>query len=58
MVQNFSIEFRAAVSQNELEKTLHESGDAALQTDLHKMVADSADLKEDRAVWERLGKAI
>jgi hypothetical protein len=53
MIERYTIKFGPAVSQKELEKALHESGETPIQPpDLHKMkarieiVGDFADLKK------------
>jgi len=53
MIERYTIKFAPAVSQKELEKALHESGETPIQPpDLHKMkarieiVGDFEDLKK------------
>jgi hypothetical protein len=52
MIEHYTIKFGPAVSQKELEKALHESGEALVQPNLHKMkarievIGDFEDLKK------------
>jgi hypothetical protein len=39
VIERYTIKFGPAVSQKEIEKALHESGDTPVQSQLHKMKA-------------------
>ena len=61
MIERYTIKFGPAVSQKELEKALHESGDAPVQHQMSKIkariefVGDFADLKRVSEVIKELG---
>jgi hypothetical protein len=62
MIERYTIKFGPAVSQKELERALHESGEAPTHTNLIKMkarieiVADFEDLKKIDAFIKEIGK--
>jgi hypothetical protein len=60
MIEHYTIKFGPAVSQKELEKALHESGETPVHSNLHKMkarieiIADFEDLKTLHALLKKL----
>ena len=62
MIEHYTIKFGPAVSQKELEKALHESGETPVQPNLHKMkarievVGDFEDLKKLKELLVQLAK--
>ena len=62
MIERYTIKFAPAVSQKDLEKALHESGDTPVHTQLNKMkarieiIADFQDLKKIDTFLKELAK--